>query len=1110
MLIKQKILLTTLALFIVPVLAIGAISYFLAENFLLQSRRDSLEVVAQLKANKIEDFIKQKNCSYYEIRQAENVLNHLQEYHAAVLAGDLQVLEGLRDDFDRDMGPYQEITGVDGIFLTDRQGEIFYQSNPYHRDHGLHGDLPLNGIDLQQIIDSRMSRVVFVQSDHEQGEDSFFLIGPIISKQSEFLALMVFEVGMSSIYTEIDDATGLGKTGKTTLGKKIDDSHFMHLTPFVRSRDDVRRTAVAFSETEALIPMQDAVLGHSGTGVWKNCEGVDIIASWAYLPKLDLGLVAKIDLDEAFASIDLFKKFTISLILGIAGLGLLIGMKIAKSAAAPIQQLQEGTGQVGQGDFSYRLPVERKDEFGSLAQAFNGMTENLLRVTASRDQLNSEIAERIETEKKLSESEQQLRDLFDNANDLIHSASSDGEILFVNRAWRDTLGYSVGDIPALNIFDVIHPDYHESCSAFFGNSSPASHASAIETAFVTKDGRRIELEGNVSFQFKDGVPIASRGIFRDITDRKAAEKAVESERQFLQSVIDGVDDPLYVIGTDYRVLLMNRIAHEQLHEDARESQNLTCHQASHNCLHPCTGDDHPCPLQQVKETGRSVTVVHSHVMGNGEERILELAASPLKGDDGRLRGIIEASRDVTEKYKAEMALHENEKRLNFLAHHDPLTLLANRVLFNERLAQALANARRTEQQVALLFLDLDRFKNINDSLGHAFGDQVLKSVAGRLDHLVRSTDTVARLGGDEFLVIAENISGPPDAANMAQKILDVFQAPIEIQTQELAVTASIGISLFPADGHDSEELLKCADVAMYGSKKSGGNSFRFYTPDMNAHTHDLLMLERDIARAVKENQFAMYYQPQLDLKTGHLIGVEALVRWQHPEKGLLNPLDFIPLAEETGLIIALGKWILEASCKQAKIWQDAGYDPGRIGVNISGRQFRQGAVITLVDDVLAETGLKPEALELEITESVIMEDIEETFDTFAALKERNISLAVDDFGTGYSSLNYLKRFPIAKFKIDRSFVQDITSDANDAAIANTIVALAKSLNVSVIAEGIETNEQLKMLIEMGCRQGQGFLFSKPLHADEMELFLAGDASCQQLLAKARQDSTKSA
>lgn len=585
----------------------------------------------------------------------------------------------------------------------------------------------------------------------------------------------------------------------------------------------------------------------------------------------------------------------------------------------------------------------------------------------------------------------------------------------------ETLGYVAEDIADLNVFDVIHPDFHESCGSFFGNSTPLSTDSSIETAFVTKDGRRIELEGNVSFQFNGDVTLASRGIFRDITDRKQAERAVESERKFLQSIIDGVDEPIYVVGVDYRVLLMNAVAKQLLHPDAQRLTELSCYQASHNCSQPCSGDAHPCPLKQVQETGHSVTVVHTHITKDGEERIFELIASPLRDDAGKLLGIIESSRDVTEKRKAEIALHENEKRLNFLAHHDPLTLLANRVLFGERLAHGLAKARRNQQHVALFFLDLDRFKNINDSLGHAFGDQVLKTVAVRLDQLVRSTDTIARLGGDEFLIIAEEIDGPQAAAGMAQKILYVFNAPVEVQTQEFSVTVSIGISLYPAAGQDGEELLKCADVAMYGSKKGGGNRFQFYTPDMNEHTHAMLLLERDIGKALQENQFTMFYQPQIDLASGCLIGVEALVRWQHPEKGLLNPLDFIPLAEETCLIVALGEWILQASCQQAVDWLAACHEFGRIAVNISGRQFRYGTLVCTVDAIIAQTGLPPKNLELEITESVIMEDVDETLHTFAELRKRGISLAVDDFGTGYSSLNYLKRFPISKFKIDRSY-----------------------------------------------------------------------------------------
>ncbi|MBE9486715.1 MAG: EAL domain-containing protein [Desulfuromonadales bacterium] len=1091
MLIKQKIQLTTLALFIIPVIVIGLTSYYLAEDFLLKSRQDSLAVVAQLKAEKIEDFIKGKQCSFYEIRGLDSVRNSLGNYVNQVKqGGSKKVEENLLLEIDKNLSLFQDIAGLDGIIFADAQGRVFYLSNLYHREKNLHTKLPLTTVEIAEIYAKKIIKIIFVQNDHEHGEDHIFLIGPVMSKQGEPLALMGFEVGLSSIYAVIEDSTGLGKTGKTILGKRIDENHFIHLNPFMRSQERSSRHPVLFKNNDELMPLQEAVLGRSGSGICYNCQGVEIIASWSYLPRVDLGLVAKMDLQEAYASIAPFKQFTIIFIIGVVGLGLMIVTKISHSASIPIQRLQIGTRRVGQGDFSCRLPVDRNDEFGQLAEAFNNMTENLLHVTASRDQLNLEIAERSAAEKRLSESEQRLRELFDSANDLIQSVSADGRILFVNQAWLKTLGYTMEEIPQLNIFDIIHPDYQNSCLTAFQEAEQKIGDRPLETAFVTKDGRKIELEGNVSFQLKDGRAIALRGIFRDITDRKRAEKAVAAERTFLQTIIDGVEDPIYVIDLDYQVRLMNLVARDFVHGEIPATGTLPCYRASHNMDQPCRGINHPCPLQQVKETGQSVTVIHTHVMEDGKKRVFELVASPFRGEDGSLQGIIESFRDITERLKAEEALLENEKRLNFLAHHDPLTSLPNRVLFNERLAHALTKTRRSDKKLGLLFLDLDRFKNINDSLGHAFGDQVLKTVADRLEQTVRAEDTVARLGGDEFLIILEEVNGPQAVASLAQKVLTAFAAPVEVLSQELSVTVSIGIGMYPADGHDSEELLKCADVAMYGAKKGGGNRFQFYTPDMNAKTHELLLLERDLSRALSNRQFDMYYQPQVDLRTCQLIGLEALVRWQHPEKGLICPSDFIPLAEETGFIVALGEWILETSCRQAKQWLDAGYALERVCVNISGRQFRHGNLVQMVDATLKKTGLEPRFLELEITESVIMDDVEETISTLTALKERNISLAIDDFGTGYSSLSYLKRFPISKLKIDRSFVRDITSDVNDAAIAKIVVALARSLGVGVVAEGIETAEQLQMLLEMNCFEGQGYLFSKPAPAEKIVALLA--------------------
>ncbi len=441
--------------------------------------------------------------------------------------------------------------------------------------------------------------------------------------------------------------------------------------------------------------------------------------------------------------------------------------------------------------------------------------------------------------------------------------------------------------------------------------------------------------------------------------------------------------------------------------------------------------------------------------------------------------------DITKRKLAEDRLRQNEEYLKHLAHHDSLTQLPNRLLFHDRLQHAMSQARRSGKQLALLFFDLDRFKNINDSFGHEMGDRVLKTVARRLLGLVRASDTVARLGGDEFVVILEAIDDSAGAAGFAGKVLAALAQPIAIAGQELFITTSIGISLFPGDGEDAEGLMKSADVAMFRAKEKGRNTHQFYTPDMNARTRELLLLENHLRRALDHEQLKVYFQPQVDLGSGALVGMEALVRWQHPERGLVLPGDFIPIAEESGLIVPIGEWVLRKACEQGRRWQSAGAPPVRVAVNISARQFRQPGFIEMVDRVLGETGFDAQRLELEITETVLMENVQEIQGTLAELKSRGIQLAIDDFGTGYSSLGYLRKFPIRTLKIDRCFVRDVTRDANDAAIATSIIALARSMGISVIAEGVETQDQLRFLRENGCDQGQGHLFGKPQSAEDL-------------------------
>ncbi|WP_298039001.1 EAL domain-containing protein [uncultured Desulfuromonas sp.] len=569
-----------------------------------------------------------------------------------------------------------------------------------------------------------------------------------------------------------------------------------------------------------------------------------------------------------------------------------------------------------------------------------------------------------------------------------------------------------------------------------------------------------------------------------LQDRRAREES-RKDKEFLQAVIDGVQDPIMVIAPDFRVLLMNAAAAAHLPESTPSDGDLFCYQVSHHSQHPCHGEAHPCPLDTVRKSGEAARVIHHHFLGDGERRIFEVEASPLWNDDGTLRGVIESSRDITERLQVEALLEENDKWLQHLAFHDPLTGLPNRALLRDRLKQAMGKARRQERKVALLFLDLDRFKNINDSLGHPAGDRLLMKVAERLRGCVREADTVARQGGDEFLVVLEGVENAGGAAEVARKILRALAGEFVLEGHKLFITTSIGISLFPDDGESLDALLKNSDIAMYHAKAQGRNTYQFYAPTLNVRTEESLVMEASLRAGLEEDQFLLHYQPQHDLETGAIVGVEALLRWEHPTRGLVPPGDFIPLAEETGLIVPLGEWVLERACSQARAWQDAGSPPVRMAVNISPRQFRGARFVERVERVLGQTGLDPELLELEITEGLLMEDVQGAIATLGALKAMGVHLSIDDFGTGYSSLSYLKRFPISKLKIDRSFVAEIAVNPDDAAIAASIIALARNLRLDVIAEGVETKEQVGVLLEKGCRQGQGFLFCRPLPAGEV-------------------------
>lgn len=489
-------------------------------------------------------------------------------------------------------------------------------------------------------------------------------------------------------------------------------------------------------------------------------------------------------------------------------------------------------------------------------------------------------------------------------------------------------------------------------------------------------------------------------------------------------------------------------------------------------------DDRPSTFSALIEEIRREPTGQAEAVGrrrDGEAIPIEVFASSVRQEPG---GYALTVRDITVR-------RQTEEAVRALAYYDPLTGLPNRLLFHDRLGQAIERARRNRQFLAVMLVDLDRFKLINDSLGLQAGDAVLKAVGERLRETLRKSDTVARLGGDEFMVLLHGIGGAEAAAKVAQKLLDCFRRPFRLHGDELEMSACIGIAIYPHDGTDPEVLIKNADTALGRAKEQGRGHYQFYTTDMNAAAFQRLMLESRLRRALSQQEFVVYYQPQVSLEDGRVVGVEALLRWFHPDHGMVPPAEFIPLAEETGLIVPIGEWVLETACSQVRAWHQRGFPGLRLGVNLSARQFQQRDLVGRIGELLHRLDFPPERLQLELTESVVMRDAAESAQRLRELTALGLELALDDFGTGYSSLGYLRRFPIRALKIDRTFVHDIATDPTSAALCRAIVALGTSLDLRVVAEGVETVEQLRLLRAFGCHEIQGYLYSRPLPAGEL-------------------------
>ncbi len=678
--------------------------------------------------------------------------------------------------------------------------------------------------------------------------------------------------------------------------------------------------------------------------------------------------------------------------------------------------------------------------------------------------------ERRKAEGALRESEERLRALVDKAPIVLFALDPDGIVTHLEGSGLEAVGLSAREALGRSALE-LYGRYPKALAFLRRALSGEGFQETIEVGALT-----FEVE---FFPRRDsqGAVTGIIGVATNVTEQRRTKRAADQSEMRYRMLFEGNLAGVYRTTLDGKILDCNESFAQILGYGSREE--VLSLPAWDFYLTP---EDRKSSLARLKERKALTNYEQCLRRKDGSHVWVLENGNLIEGLDGKPAVIEGTVIDITERKRA-------EEQVKHLAFHDSLTGLPNRLLFNDRLRVAMVHAHRYREKLSVLFLDIDRFKVINDSLGHSIGDELLRRIAERVGGCIRQEDTIARLGGDEFTVLLPGIAREEDAATIANKILEAVRLPFFIEHRELFITTSIGATVYPTDGSDAEALVRNADTAMYRAKEQGRDNYQLYAPAMNSRALERLSFESRLRQALQNQELVVYYQPLIDLSNGQIRGAEALLRWQHPEQGLVSPADFISIAEVSGLIVPIGQWVLRTACAQARAWHRSGYPHMSVAVNLSSRQFQQADLVFQVTEALELAKLPPEALDLEITESNAMQNAELSISALWDLKNLGVRLSMDDFGTGYSSLNYLKRFPIDRIKIDQSFVRDVTSNPDDAAITAAIIAMAHSLKLTAVAEGVETEAQLEFLREQHCDEMQGYLFSRPVPSERFEEFL---------------------